>query len=361
MTRAARRQHRRIQHASLSGAEGVVLSAAASGGFPERPSMTGGRKAGEKPEKKAEKVATVVSTPNPVVVKEAALDRQKRRLVQRGLASLGLYEGFIDGAFGPKTRGAVRAWQKAKGFGETGKLTKEQVDALVALAGDVEREKAERERKAREAAERERLAKEAREREETQRKAREAAERERLAKEAREKAEAERQAKEARERAEAERKAKEAERERAKMKLTSLQRKWPKGKRLRDCPECPELVVEWTSQGKPIAVSSIITTEEWFACFNDSYCSIPRRVKSLYGYDRYFFYKVKHISHRDAFDDSDRAESAKEPFYFSKRTSKEYLGWLLIKTSQWYRIHSRVAYTFWRLNGFKITIKRDLK
>ena len=41
MTRAARRQHRRIQHASLLGAEGVVLSAAVSGSFPRRPRLDG--------------------------------------------------------------------------------------------------------------------------------------------------------------------------------------------------------------------------------------------------------------------------------------------------------------------------------
>ena len=44
MTRAARRQHRRIQHASLSGSEGVFLSVAVSGGFPERPALGGGTK-----------------------------------------------------------------------------------------------------------------------------------------------------------------------------------------------------------------------------------------------------------------------------------------------------------------------------
>ena len=66
MTRAARRQHRRIQHASLSGAEGVVLSVAISDGFPERPSLKGGKK-----------VAKVVKPP--AKVKEPAPERKTKR------------------------------------------------------------------------------------------------------------------------------------------------------------------------------------------------------------------------------------------------------------------------------------------
>ena len=46
MTRAARRKHRRVQQASLVGAEGVVLASVVEGGsFPERP-VLGGKKGG---------------------------------------------------------------------------------------------------------------------------------------------------------------------------------------------------------------------------------------------------------------------------------------------------------------------------
>ena len=136
MTRAARRQHRRIQHASLSGSEGVFLSVAVSGGFPERPPLNGGTKASKKEKKKVkEKVAKVVK-PIPSK-KEAVLARKKRILVQRGLASLKFDPGPVDGAFGPKTREAIRGWQKAKGYGPTGRLTKEQVDALVAVGEEI--------------------------------------------------------------------------------------------------------------------------------------------------------------------------------------------------------------------------------
>ena len=136
MTRAARRQHRRIQHASLSGSEGVFLSVAVSGGFPERPALGGGTKASKKEKKKVkEKVAKVVK-PIPSK-KEAVLARKKRILVQRGLASLKFDPGPVDGAFGPKTREAIRGWQKAKGYGPTGRLTKEQADALVAVGEEI--------------------------------------------------------------------------------------------------------------------------------------------------------------------------------------------------------------------------------
>ena len=201
MRRAVRRLYQRDQVAELldgSGKGAAVLSAAFSGGFPERPSLDGGTGVGKKDETKTEEVAKVVKA-DPGK-KEAALDREKRKLVQRGLASLGLYKGFMDGAFGPKTSGAIRTWQKAKGYGETGKLTKEQADALVAQ-GDEAEKKAARERVARE-------------KEEAGRRAREAAERERSAREARER--------------------EKSERERALLMP---------GRAFRDCPDCPEMVV----------------------------------------------------------------------------------------------------------------------
>ena len=122
MTRAAWLQHQREQDANVMGAPGIVLASAPPGGFPERPSLGDETKTVKKDEKKVAKVV------KPTLEKEPDLDREKRKLVQRGLASLGLYKGFVDGAFGPKTSGAIRSWQKAKGYGETGKLTKEQAD-----------------------------------------------------------------------------------------------------------------------------------------------------------------------------------------------------------------------------------------
>ena len=54
-----------------------------------------------------------------------------------GLASLKFDPGPVDGAFGPKTREAIRYWQKAKGYEETGRLTKEQAEALVAVGEEI--------------------------------------------------------------------------------------------------------------------------------------------------------------------------------------------------------------------------------
>ena len=167
MTRAAWLQHRRKQNANVLGAAGMVLASAPPGGFPERPSLGGGTKAEKK---KAEKVAKVPKPP--VVEKEPVLDREKRKLVQRGLASLGLYKGFIDGDFGPKTQESIRSWQKEKDYDATGRLTEKQAETLVAQGGEALHEKAERERKervVREKAEAERLAREAREREKSER------------------------------------------------------------------------------------------------------------------------------------------------------------------------------------------------
>ena len=112
MTRAARRRHRRIQQAGLSGSVDAVLTAAVSGGFPERVALGGVQKSGEK---KTEKAA--VQRMPAAAGKEVALDMEKRVLVQRGLASLGFDPGPTDGIFAPKTLKALRAWQKAKAQG----------------------------------------------------------------------------------------------------------------------------------------------------------------------------------------------------------------------------------------------------
>ena len=136
MTRAAWLQYGREQDANVMGAPGMVLASAPPGGFPKRPSLKG--------------VPSVSSPParGVAVTEPFALDRKKKVLVQRGLASLGLYKGFMDGAFGPKTRESIRSWQKAKGYEETGRLTREQADALAAAgksggrapSGEAERE-----------------------------------------------------------------------------------------------------------------------------------------------------------------------------------------------------------------------------
>ena len=170
MTRAARREHRRVQQAHLSGAADVVLASVGGGAFPARPDLdraAGSEPESEEPEGKKERERTegpeveqVVSPPSTppdhaTAEKALGLDRAARMLVQWSLGALEFDAGPVDGAFGPKTRGAIGAWQEAKGYGVTGYLTDEQAEALMAFGREAKaREDAEEERKAREREER---------------------------------------------------------------------------------------------------------------------------------------------------------------------------------------------------------------
>ena len=88
--------------------------------------------------------------PNPEEAElSLGLERAERRLVQEGLASLGLSPGPADGLFGHRTREALRRYQGEKGLTETGYLTADEAQALVALGEESarrEREKEEAER-----------------------------------------------------------------------------------------------------------------------------------------------------------------------------------------------------------------------
>ncbi len=126
MTRAARRTFGRHQRATLAGDEGVVLAEAVGDSFPVRPPIG----------------ATIGKTSRTPVAVEVALslDREAKVLVQRGLGDLKYDAGPADGLFGKKTRGAIKAWQRAKGFRATGYLTAEQAEALRAVGEESTRE-----------------------------------------------------------------------------------------------------------------------------------------------------------------------------------------------------------------------------
>ena len=62
--------------------------------------------------------------------RDAALTRDERIAVQRGLAALGFDAGLADGMFGPRSRTAIRAWQRAKGLEGTGYVTRDEALAL---------------------------------------------------------------------------------------------------------------------------------------------------------------------------------------------------------------------------------------
>jgi len=87
---------------------------------------------------------------------EAALnlDREDRRRIQRGLSILGYDPRGIDGIFGPGTRGAITAWQRANGYDDTSFLTARQVEDLRGQAAQRAAELEEQARIEREARER---------------------------------------------------------------------------------------------------------------------------------------------------------------------------------------------------------------
>ncbi len=86
--------------------------------------------------------AVAVDTPRQETVaearlSEATLDRAGREELQVALKFAGFYKSAIDGSFGRGTRGAMAAWQAAKGFEATGVLTTSQRDEVVGSYRDI--------------------------------------------------------------------------------------------------------------------------------------------------------------------------------------------------------------------------------
>ena len=73
------------------------------------------------------------------------------------LASLGFDPGPADGLFGPRTREVIGEWQRGKGYEKTGYLTKKQVETLVTLGEEAEHVAGERRREETQPKQRERL------------------------------------------------------------------------------------------------------------------------------------------------------------------------------------------------------------
>ena len=74
--------------------------------------------------------AGTASVPPSAVEAALGLDPTARRAVQRGLAAAGFDPGPPDGVFGPGTRGAIRAWQAARGAAPTSYLDASAAAAL---------------------------------------------------------------------------------------------------------------------------------------------------------------------------------------------------------------------------------------
>ncbi|MFN3858742.1 MAG: lytic murein transglycosylase [Caulobacter sp.] len=66
---------------------------------------------------------------------ETPLSLADRTEAQKALTALGYDTGGVDGAVGPKTRAAVRAWQKSRGLPADGYLTPELIGRIRAEAG----------------------------------------------------------------------------------------------------------------------------------------------------------------------------------------------------------------------------------
>jgi Putative peptidoglycan binding domain/Caspase domain len=82
---------------------------------------------------KAEPRQTDTSNIQALQVVEALLGRVQRRTIQRILKTKGLYDGPIDAFFGEKTRAAIKAFQKQENAAETGYLTPDQFQKLIAV------------------------------------------------------------------------------------------------------------------------------------------------------------------------------------------------------------------------------------
>jgi hypothetical protein len=95
----------------------------------------------------------------PEAIEQAlGLSRDQRRDIQLALNELRHDVGAVDGSFGPRTRGAIKSWQRELGALATGYLTGEQVAQLVPVAARIrqrlaEKREAEEQAKRREAEE----------------------------------------------------------------------------------------------------------------------------------------------------------------------------------------------------------------
>ena len=210
----------------------MLARAREGGAFPPRPALDDGEaEPAAVAEEATEAPAPVAATPALVAPAETAesvetalgLTYEQRVLVQHGLSSLGADVGRADGIFGARTRGAIVAIQDEKGLPATGYLTAELSDALQALGREAKR-RAEETRRA-EAARRqaERKAEERRADDaaiaEAKRLNTPASYREYLGRGGRHEAE-------------------------ARALLAEVSRpQWEVGKKFRDCPGCPEMVV----------------------------------------------------------------------------------------------------------------------
>ena len=295
----------REQHAVLTTRElsDLALASAGEGGaFPVRPSLEdegSGSSGGKKEAVPPPPVETAES-------EEAKLEltHAQRVLVQLGLASLGFDVGVADGVFGRRTRSRISDYQRKKELPETGYLTAELRDALVAF-GAARKADDEASSRARRSGTVEGLE----------------------------------------EYLSSHPDGRHAEEIRGLLAEASKP-KWPEGKKFRDCPDCPELVVvpsgsfdmgspSWekgrqkdegpvhrVTISEPFAAGVYeVTFREWDACHRDGVCSHNPPDAGWGRGDR----PVINVSWNDA---------------------KEYVRWLSRKTGEDYRLLSESEWEY---------------
>lgn len=72
-----------------------------------------------------------LAAPQPQVIPEAPVGNKDAFAVQKKLAALGLFEGTVDGFYGPMTARAIRTFEERNGMIPTGALTPGVIDAIL--------------------------------------------------------------------------------------------------------------------------------------------------------------------------------------------------------------------------------------
>ena len=126
MTAYARRELGTNQNAVLVGSGVAVLStehAVASVAAPSAPAV---------PRDEPPAASEVPDATAGSVEARLLLNREERRLIQRGLAAAQLAVGPLDGIFGRRTRAAIARWQASRGVPPSGYLNADEAATLLA-------------------------------------------------------------------------------------------------------------------------------------------------------------------------------------------------------------------------------------
>ena len=291
---------------------------------------------------------------------------EARKRVQRGLASLGYDVGVADGVFGRRTRAGIEGYQRDKGLPRTGHLTREVYEGLAALGEEVARAQAEEAKRREEKGERE-------PREVAQAESEEHDQREEAARRADDDAFASARAHDTADAYSAYleaypfgRHAAQARRQHAQAETRERKRReYAPGRRFRDCPECPELVVvpsgtymmgsppSETEQHSDEGPSHRVTIAESFAVgvFEVTVGEFERFVKET-GHssgDRCWTYEGNREKVRSgrSWRNPGYSQTGRHPVVcVSREDAAAYVGWLSDKTGARYRLLSESEWEY---------------